>query len=102
VVMAPPTICSRHGQTPSVLVCDHIAAAVRLDTAAPPYGRVRAAFGVFESRYLVCLDCIDRFGLVSKLSIPLEGDFDESEFPRLLSVCAKCFAALLVAHHHAV
>jgi hypothetical protein len=100
--MAPPTICSRHGQTPSVLVCDHIAAAVRLDTAAPPYGRVHAALGVFESRHFVCLDCIDRFGLASKPTIPVEGDFDESEFPRLFPVCTKCFAALLVAHHRAV
>jgi hypothetical protein len=100
--MAPPILCSTHGKTPTLLACDHIAQAVRMKSEVPPFGRVRADLGTLEIPHLICLDCIDRFHLASEVTIPLQGDFDESDFPKTRPVCAKCFEAQQAAHHRAV
>ena len=102
IVMSPPILCSTHGNTATILVCDHIADAVRLKNAMPPFNRVNVDAGVFEVFNFVCLDCMDRFRLNDVVTISPEGEMHESSFPKSCPVCAKCFEAQLVTHHHAV
>ena len=90
--MAPPIVCSAHEDTPTALVCYHMARAVRLRTEVPPFQRMRASVDWLKIDPYICSDCMHHFDLMPQFQVPIEGELDGSRYPKLFPVCWKCFA----------
>lgn len=89
--MAPTVLCPRHGQTASVLACEHVSAAVYRGSEPPAYRRLRVTLDDSETvAYCACFDCINRFDLASDFSIPPNANVDGSEFPKFNLICVEC------------
>jgi hypothetical protein len=93
-VMSPPILCSTHEHTPTDLVCDHIAAAIRLPCEMPTFQRPQVALGWLQIVPYICEACMVHFALTREVRVPLEGDLDQSVYPNLVPVCSKCLEAL--------
>jgi hypothetical protein len=89
--MAPTVLCPRHGQTASVLACDHVSAAVNRGSEPPAFRRLRVTLDDSETvAYCACFDCINRFDLASDFSLPPDANVGASEFPKFNPICVEC------------
>ena len=92
--MAPTVLCPRHGQTASVLACDHVSAAVNCGSEPPAFRRLRVTLdNSGPVAYCACFVCVDRFDLASDLSVPPDAKVGASEFPKINPICVKCLEA---------
>ncbi len=92
--MAPTVLCPRHGQTASVLACDHVSAAVNCGSEPPAFRRLRVTLDNFGTvAYCACFVCVDRFDLASDFSAPPDAKVEASEFPKINPICVKCLKA---------
>jgi hypothetical protein len=90
-LMAPTVLCPRHGQTASVLACEHVSAAVNGGSEPPAFRLLRVTMDDSETvAYCACFDCVNRFDLASDFSAPPDAAADASEFPKINPICVKC------------
>lgn len=91
--MTATLFCHRHGQTASVLGCEHVNAAVSAGSEPPPFRRLRLTDQGRTVACCVCFACVNRFGIASDFSSPPDAELDDPKFPKIHPICVMCLEA---------
>jgi hypothetical protein len=93
--MIPTIPCPRHGDTASILACEHVRAAVSSGAEPPAYRRLRVTVDNANTvAYCACFVCANQFDLASAFSASPDAKVDESELPKTDPVCVKCLEGM--------
>jgi hypothetical protein len=84
-------LCPRHGDTTSVLACEHVYAAVGSGTEPPVYRRLGVTLDdAGQVAYCACFACANQYELASEVRASPGADTDKRKFPSSAPICTKC------------
>ncbi len=89
-------LCPRHGQTASVLACEHVSAAVSSGVEPPVYRRLGVTVDHASTvAYYACFACANQFELASEIRASPGADAEECKFPKSDPICTSCLKQTL-------
>lgn len=84
-------LCPRHGDTTSVLACEHVYAAVSSGTEPPVYRRLGVTVDdAGQVAYCACFACANQFELASENRTSPGAESEARKFPKSDPICTKC------------
>ncbi len=84
-------LCPRHGDTTSVLACEHVYTAVSAGTEPPVYRRLGVTVDdAGQVAYCACFACASQFELASEVRASPGAEPEKRRFPKSDPICSKC------------